>query len=258
MDDGLHANSGEQLEDGTLSSGNITVNGGNINVTSADDGMHADGELNINGGRVNIAQSYEGLEANVVKISGGAVTAYASDDGINACSGSKTPLVDISGGRVDITTPSGDTDAVDSNGSFNMTGGLAVIKGGASSGGMAGSVDVDRTLTVTGGTIIAFGGICETPSAGEVLVFISQNSAFAAGDYTLKDTAGGTLAAFTLASNYSSVWVASDVISVGGSYVFEKDGGSYLSWEQSDSQVGTYCGGFGPGGGHGGRPGGRW
>ena len=254
-DDGLHANSGETLGDGSKSTGNITVEGGRISVTAADDGFHADGSININGGTVIVSQSYEGLEANVVNINGGYVSVYGRDDGINACSGGSTPLVNITGGYLEVTTPSGDTDAIDSNGSFAMSGGIAIIKGGSQSGSVAGSVDVDRTLTVTGGTVIALGGICETPTADKVCVYISQNTSFASGSYALKDSSGETIAEFTLSSDYSSVWVASDKISVGESYSFVKDGDEVATWEQTASQVGSGGGGFNPGG-PGGRPGG--
>ncbi len=254
-DDGLHANSGETLGDGSKSTGNITVEGGRISVTAADDGFHADGSININGGTVIVSRSYEGLEANVVNINGGYVSVYGRDDGINACSGGSTPLVNITGGYLEVTTPSGDTDAIDSNGSFAMSGGIAIIKGGSQSGSVAGSVDVDRTLTVTGGTVIALGGICETPTADKVCVYISQNTSFASGSYALKDSSGETIAEFTLSSTYSSVWVASDKISVGESYSFVKDGDEVATWEQTASQVGSGGGGFNPGG-PGGRPGG--
>ncbi|MBQ6183565.1 MAG: carbohydrate-binding domain-containing protein [Clostridia bacterium] len=250
-DDGLHANSGETLDDGSKSTGNITVEGGRISVTAADDGFHADGSININGGTVIVSRSYEGLEANVVNINGGYVSVYGRDDGINACSGGSIPLVNITGGYLEVTTPSGDTDAIDSNGSFAMSGGIAIIKGGTQSGSVAGSVDVDRTLTVTGGTVIALGGICETPTADKVCVYISQNTSFASGSYALKDSSGETIAEFTLSSTYSSVWVASDKIAVGESYSFVKDGDSVLDWEQTSSQVGSGGGGFNPG-----RPGG--
>ncbi len=255
MDDGLHANAGEKLEDGTVGSGNINISGGNIAIVSADDGMHADGELNVTGSTIDIVESHEGLEANVVNLGGGKVTVYANDDGINACAGSTTPLVNITGGTLDVTTPSGDTDAVDSNGAFSMSGGVAIIKGGSQNGGMAGSVDVDRTLSVTGGTILAFGGICETPSGGSgACVYVSQGTSFSAGDYALKDGSGNSIAEFTLSASYSSVWIASDQMTVGGNYTLEKDDTSVLSWDQTSSSVGSAGGGYGPGGG--GRPGG--
>jgi len=192
----------------------------------------------------------------VVNISGGYVSVYAKDDGINACAGSSAPTVNITGGRVEVATPSGDTDAVDSNGNFKMTGGEVVITGGASNGGMMGSVDVDGSISVTGGTIIALGGICETPSSGSVNTYISQGTSFSAGSYAVKDTSGNIILEFTLTSSYSSVWTSSESYALNGSYSIEKDGSAVVSWEQTSSTVGSAgSGGFGPGGGGGYRPG---
>lgn len=252
MDDGVHANGGDELENGSTGAGNITVSGGSVTIRSADDGFHADGELTISNGYVNVAESHEGLEANVVTIAGGEVFVCGDDDGINACRGASAPLVNITGGYLDVTTPSGDTDAVDSNGNFTMSGGFALIKGGASSGGMAGSVDVDGTVSVTGGTIIALGGICEVPESGSVNYYTSNGTNFSAGEYVLKSSDGARIATFSLSSDYSSCWIASDALALDGTYVLTKDGSTLFEWAQSSSAAGDSVmggfGGMGPGG----------
>ena len=257
MDDGLHANGGDALENGSVGAGNVVISGGSVTITAADDGIHADNALTIDGGVVNVADSHEGLEGNVITLNAGTVTVYGGDDGVNACKGSSTPLVQINGGYLEVTTPSGDTDAIDSNGNFVMTGGTVLVKGGAQMGSMAGSVDVDGTVTVTGGTIVALGGICQTPSNGSVNTYISSGTSFAAGSYALKDASGNVIFAFTLNSQYSSCWIASDAFVLNGSYTLEKDGSAVLNWTQSSSTEGNYSGSFG-GGNRGGGFGGRW
>lgn len=253
MDDGLHANADGKLENGSASTGNVTVDGGNITVHSADDGLHADGKLTVNGGTLNVAEAHEGLEANVIEINGGIVYVYGKDDGLNACKGAVTPLINITGGYVDVTTPSGDTDAIDANGNFTMSGGLVLVKGGASNGGVAGSVDADGTVKVTGGTIVALGGICETPATGSVCTYISSGTSFQAGSYTLKDSSGNEIFSFTLTSAYSSCWIASDEFSLNGQYVLERSGSTVLSWTQSTETVGKSNSSWGGWGGFGGR-----
>ena len=249
MDDGLHANSGTALDNGAEGIGNITVDGGTVTVISADDGMHADGKLTINGGTVRIEESHEGLEANIVTLNGGAVYVYADDDGVNACKGSETPTVYLNGGYAEISTPSGDTDGIDSNGNIVMTGGTVLVMSGAQMGGMAGSVDADGTVTVTGGTIVALGGICQLPSDGSVNTYVSNGTGFSAGEYRIADASGNTIFSFTLSGSYSSCWIASDAFRLSGSYTVEKDGAALLSWTQSsatEGDAGNYgFGGFG-------------
>ena len=254
MDDGLHANSDTMLENGVNGLGNITLNGGTVTVTSADDGMHAGGTLTINGGAISVVESHEGLEANVLTLNGGTVYVYADDDGLNACKGSETPMITINGGYAEIRTPSGDTDAIDSNGSFLMTGGTVLVLGGAQMGGMAGSVDTDGTVTVTGGTIVALGGICQIPQSGSVNTYVSNGTSFPAGEYRIADADGNTIFSFTLTGSYNSCWIASEAFQLSGAYTVEKDGSTLLSWTQSsatEGATGNY-GGFGGGfGGHG-------
>ncbi len=251
-DDGLHANGGTALGNGAAGLGNITVNGGAVTVTAADDGMHADNALTVNAGTVHIVESHEGLEANVITLNGGTTLVYADDDGLNACKGAATPMVTINGGYAEIRTPSGDTDAIDSNGSFLMTGGTVLVLGGAQMGGMAGSVDTDGTVTVTGGTIVALGGICQIPSDGSVNTYVSNGTSFSAGTYRITDAGGNTIFSFTLSGSYSSCWIASDAFALNGAYAVEKDGSTLLSWTQSsatEGDAGNY--GFGGFGGHG-------
>ncbi|MBR6405956.1 MAG: carbohydrate-binding domain-containing protein [Lachnospiraceae bacterium] len=253
MDDGLHANGGTELENGEKSIGNITVNAGSITVVCADDGMHADSELTINGGTVQISESHEGLEGNVININGGTITVYGNDDGLNAGKGSVTPLINITGGTLDVTTPSGDTDGIDSNGDITISGGLILVKSGAQMGGMAGSVDLDGTLRVTGGTIIALGGICETPGSGSVNTYISNGTSFAAGNYSLQDSNGKEIAFFTLNGSYSSCWIASESFELNQSYSLVRDGSAVLSWTQSQQSEGDAGNSWGGPGGFGGR-----
>lgn len=251
-DDGLHANM-DTLENGNSGLGNITIDGGTLQIKSSDDGMHADNILNINEGYINVIESHEGLEANVINVNGGFTYVYANDDGLNAFKGSATPLINITGGYLDVTTSSGDTDGIDSNGNITISGGFTIVKGGSASGNVAGSVDVDGTIKVTDGTIVALGGICETPTSGSVNTYIQSSTSFSQGDYLLKDSSNNELLSFTLDSTYSSIWISSSLLSLNTSYTLYRDSTSVLSWTQSSSTVGSSNSSW-PGG----RPGGRW
>lgn len=261
-DDGIHANSDSGvLETGEDGKGIISISGGTITISTGDDGIHADKELNITDGYINVLTSYEGLEAITINISGGQSFVYAADDGINACTGdgSSTPLINITGGYVDVTTGSGDTDGIDSNGSYTQYGGMVFVKGGSSSGQVSGSIDVDGNITITGGTCVALGGICETP-VNSVNAYVFSSVSFNAGSYSVKDSSGNEIINFTLNNSYSNGWICASALTTNTEYTLYCDGSSLTNWTQSAGTMGaSNASGFGsnPGGFNGGGRGGN-
>lgn len=261
-DDGIHANSDSGvLETGEDGKGIISISGGTISISTGDDGIHADKELNITDGYINVLTSYEGLEAITINISGGQSFVYAADDDINACTGdgSSTPLINITGGYVDVTTGSGDTDGIDSNGSYTQSGGMVLVKGGSSSGQVSGSIDVDGNITITGGTCVALGGICETP-VNSVNAYVFSSVSFNTGSYSVKDSSGNEIISFTLNNSYSNGWICTSALTTNTEYTLYCDGSSLTNWTQSAGTMGaSNAGGFGsnPGGFNGGSRGGN-
>lgn len=261
-DDGIHANSDSGvLETGEDGKGIISISGGTITISTGDDGIHADKELNITDGYINVLTSYEGLEAITINISGGQSFVYATDDGINACTGdgSSTPLINITGGYVDVTTGSGDTDGIDSNGSYTQSGGMVLVKGGSSSGQVSGSIDVDGNITITGGTCVALGGICETP-VNSVNAYVLSSVTFNAGSYSVKDSSGNEIVSFTLNNSYSNGWICTSALTTNTEYTLYCDGSSLTNWTQSAGTMGaSNASSFGsnPGGFNGGDRGGN-
>ena len=261
-DDGIHANSDSGvLETGEDGKGIISISGGTITISTGDDGIHADKELNITDGYINVLTSYEGLEAITINISGGQSFIYAADDGINACTGdgSSTPLINITGGYIDVTTGSGDTDGIDSNGSYTQSGGMVFVKGGSSSGQVSGSIDVDGNITITGGTCVALGGICETP-VNSVNAYVFSSVSFNAGSYSVKDSSGNEILSFTLNNSYSNGWICTSALTTNTEYTLYCDDSSLTNWTQSAGTMGaSNASGFGsnPGGFNGGDRGGN-
>lgn len=261
-DDGIHANSDSGvLETGENGKGTIVINGGTITISSGDDGMHADKQLDANDGYINIITSYEGLEAITINLNGGKVYVYATDDGINACTGDgkTSPIVNVTGGYIDVTTASGDTDGIDSNGNYVQTGGFVLVKGGSSSGNVSGSIDVDGTVTITGGTCVALGGVCETP-VNSVNAYVLSSVSFSSGSYSLKDASGNEVISFTVDGSFSNGWICSDTLTTGTSYTLYRGSDSIADWTQESGTMGaSSTGGFGGGnmGGMGGQNGGN-
>lgn len=260
-DDGIHANSDSGvLETGEDGKGTIVINGGTITISSGDDGMHADKQLDVNDGYINIVTSYEGLGAMTINLNGGKIYVYATDDGINACTGDgkTSPIINVTGGYIDVTTASGDTDGIDSNGNYVQTGGMVLVKGGSSSGNVSGSIDVDGTVTITGGTCVALGCICETP-VNSVNAYVLSSVSFSSGSYSLKDASGNEVISFTVDGSFSNGWICSDTLTTGTSYTLYRGSDSVADWTQESGTMGASgTGGFGGGnmGGMGGQNGG--
>ena len=188
-DDGLHANYGDTLENGSAGVGDITISGGSITIEASDDGVHADRYLNLQGGYLYVS-AYEGIEGNQILVSGGEAYIYGSDDGVNATSGSVTTKYEQTGGYLfTAVSPSGDNDGLDSNGSIYIKGGVCIAAGPASQNMAA--IDADGSISVSGGTLMYFGGIGINPSASSGITKSSKAGTYSAGTYNV--TIGSTL-----------------------------------------------------------------
>ena len=195
-DDAIHANNDGALENGALPLGNITFNGGSTSVKSGDDGVHADGVLTVNDGTVDVLNSYEGLEGNVININGGTSTVIASDDGVNAKSGESTPLLNVTGGRLDVAvSPSGNTDGIDANGNITISGGIVITRGPNNTN--MSPLDFDGTCNISGGITLVIGYF--NSSIKSSLTKSSLSSGLTSGSHTL--SVGGS--SYTYSNSYS-------------------------------------------------------
>lgn len=206
-DDGIHASSNVTLENGEVSTGNVNINGGTIIVLSKDDGIHADDTLTINNGNVTITSAYEGFEGKKIVINGGNNSIYATDDGINAQSS-----ILITNGTTAVIVASGDTDAIDSNGTYSQTGGTVISMNLAQSG-TATVLDTDSKASITGGVFLGFGNLETTPSLTNVKS-TTKSVSLATGTYTLKFN-DEVIATFETKANYSKLYLAG----VSGTYL---------------------------------------
>ena len=265
-DDAIHANYGETLDSGVKGTGNITINDGLIQVASGDDGLHSDNTLTINGGKIVVTGATEGFEANYITITGGYSYIYGTDDGVNCSKKSFSNCAfTMSGGYLDVAVRSGDTDGIDSNGNFSLTGGVIVSRGspGTSGSGMSTGLDVDGTCSITGGTFIAFNGLETTPSTGSSIYYASTSStssggwgqnfapgggggfpggggssskySFQAGEYTL--TGDGLDISFTNDYAYGNFLIYSSSLVSNATYTLSRANSTVLSWTQSSKSV---------------------
>ncbi len=193
-DDAIHANNDGILENGTTPLGNINISGGSLVLNASDDGIHADNIVNISGGETHVESSYEGIEGNVINITGGETYVYATDDGMNATKGKASPAINVSDGFLDVEVPTnGDTDGIDSNGTYNQTGGVVIVKGPGSASGASGgaaALDTDGSVTLKDCTLIIFGGMEKTPSTTNVTKTICSSTTVSTGSHSVSFSSG--------------------------------------------------------------------
>ena len=261
-DDAIHANYGDTLENNAKGLGNVTINDGLIQVASGDDGLHADNTLLINGGKVVVTGATEGYEANYITINGGYSYIYGTDDGVNVSKKSFTSCAFVmTGGYLDVAVSNGDTDGIDSNGNFTLSGGTIVTRGSPGTGSnMSTGLDVDGTISMTGGTLIAFNGLEKSPSASSTIKYAAtsgatSNTGFMGGGQTPSPrraygSSSGTLSAcnytltgdgidlsFTNDYNYSSFLIYSSALITNSTYTLARSGTTVYSWTQSSNSV---------------------
>ncbi len=137
---------------GIVSKDDLKIKGGSISITAGSKALSANETITVEDGSLTLNAGTEGMEASAIVISGGNIDVNAGDDGLNATwiSDALSPYIDISGGNISIRIASGDTDAIDSNGSLSISGGSISIT--ASS-----SFDIDGNISFTGGTVIVNG-----------------------------------------------------------------------------------------------------
>lgn len=264
-DDAVHANYGETLENGSKGLGNITINGGTTQVASGDDGLHADNTLSITGGIIIVTNATEGFEGNYIKISGGYSYIYGTDDGVNVSKKSFSSCEFImTDGYLDVAVKSGDTDGIDSNGNFTLSGGVIVTRGSTGTAGnnMSTGLDVDGTCSMTGGTLIAFNGLERAPSTSSNVKYAGTNNSnssantggpgggfggrpgafnngtsvsLQAGNYSLTGT--GININFVNDYTYGSFLIYSSSLTTNETYTLSRNNSTVLSWTQSSNSV---------------------
>jgi len=225
LDDALHSNNA------------LTINGGEIEVASGDDGVHADTTLTMNGGTLDVTESYEGLESQVITINDGTIHLIASDDGINATDGggdmggmgnfgASDNYVYIHGGYLYMDAAG---DGLDSNGAFEMTGGVVLVNGPTNNGN--GPLDYMNSFKITGGFLVAVGsaGMAQAPSTDSTQYAVLQilNSMQTAGTMLHLETSDGEdVLTFLPTKEYQSVVISTPELQNGESYVLYTGGSS--------------------------------
>lgn len=157
--------------------------------------IKADGNLTIYSGTFTVKGTQDGGEGieskDTLAINGGTIEIETVDDAINA----KYHLA-FNGGRV-YCYASGN-DAVDSNGTISITGGINIFSGSRTP---EGGIDCDNSkFSITGGILIATGGSNSTPTASLCTqCCVSYNASSLAGKtLCIQDASGNSVLIYTM------------------------------------------------------------
>ncbi len=221
-DDAVHGGSAVIVEDGTIDitasyeafeSLAITINGGRIDMVSADDGFNCAGGADNSSGMQDMFAVTEGA---MLAINGGTIHLNAGGDGL------------------------------DSNGSIAMTGGTVVVYGPTASNN--GAIDYNGTFQLTGGSLLAVGsaGMAEAPdsSSTQNILSVTLGQSQAAGTLVrIVDSAGLTVLAAAPEKDYQSVVFSSAALKTGESYTVLTGGTATGTVVNGIYTEGAYSGG---------------
>lgn len=228
--------------------GDITINGGNLTLSPTvtgggesgsghgicirknDDDLRT-GNVTINGGEINITQSYEGIQGVVITVNDGEIWINSTDDSFNASDGSNsgpgggwgprpgqqtttttTAALNFNGGFVYVKTTG---DGIDSNGELNITGGVVLV---SQSGGGNEPIDAGDGYTpkITGGVVIAAGsqGMASAPSVTQTAFFTSASGS-ANQVFAVNDSDGKNILAWKIPQAYQVITVSTSKMTTG-------------------------------------------
>ena len=248
----------DSADDSIHSNGNVEINGGSIYVTSGDDGIHGDSTIDINDGEINITKSYEGIEAETININKGNIKVVASDDGINAAGGNDgssvngrpgqnmfasagNGTINFNGGRI-IIDASGD--GIDANGSIYMKDGTVIVNGPEDNGN--GALDFDGKFEISGGLLVAAGssGMAQSPSESSTQNSINVFNSISSNTlFHIEDESGNELITFSPSKSVGSILISSPKITTGSTYKIYTAGETTGTSTDGLYSEGTYTGG---------------
>ena len=142
MNDG-NSNKSDYSSKGIKADNTITIDSGDIVISSHDDGIHANADVTLENGSTGLGN---------ISISGGDLEIVSDDDGINATNKIEDAYIYFKSGTVYVNASG---DGLDSNGYIVMTGGNVIAIGPADGGN--GVLDFDNTFKMTGGNLLLAG-----------------------------------------------------------------------------------------------------
>ena len=226
-------------DDGVHASNAALIDGGSLTVTKSEEALEGK-TVTINDGDLNLTSKDDGINASD-PAAGESVPGQATD-GVNLTINGGTITVDATG------------DGLDSNGDLTIAGGTVLVNGPTDGGN--GALDYDGTGTVTGGAVMIVGsnGMAMGFGSGSSQASILANvSGSAGGKVTVTDSSGKELLSFTATKNFQSALLSAAGMKENESYTISVDGQKTTATASLTTQNGNGGpgGGMAPGGGMG-------
>ena len=282
-DDGAHAELSLTVLDGKitvltsyegLEANQITLAGGDLDITASDDGINANGGSDgfsggfgggFGGGRGGMGGSFGGRRNDTNNQNGDTTPPDgnapsgnpptmpgqdAADSTTTDDTSDKQPVLLITGGKI---TVNADGDGLDSNGNLRVEGGDITVNGPSNGGN--GAIDIGTENGgagfISGGTLIALGTSSMAENFGSTstqCAFLVTMNSFGAGEtITITDSQGNVLYTGVTVKSANSVVFSSADLTVGETYTVTI-GSSSATVTQSSTVVGStngFGGGFG-------------
>ena len=223
--DAIHTNGSLLVSGGTfnIASGNkglhadtaLQIDGGTITITTCYEGLEAK-IITVNGGDLKLTSSDDGF--NAAETTSTTTTSQGGSPSSPNCN------VYINGGNIYVNAGG---DGLDSNGYMTMTGGTVYVDGPTDDGN--GAIDYNNAFSISGGTLIAAGssGMADVPTTstnGGVISMTFSSSKSANTSYSIKDSSGNTIIEYTPTKLYSNVVVYCAAIKSGSAYTIVSAG----------------------------------
>ena len=207
----------------------VTFNGGTVKILttgsrytygsqhSSAKGIKGDGDVVINDGSIKVRASggegSEGIESKCnVTINGGTVEVSSYDDAINVSN--KGYALNITNGST--YAYSTNNDAVDSNGSITISGGILIAAGASQP---EGGIDSDNTaIVINGGVVIGLGGENSQVSTSSKQMSLVSGNQVSASTIMAVTCAGNNVLAYKVPRSFSQMIISSPKFSSGSTW----------------------------------------
>ena len=251
-DDSLHSNNYigilggvfeiDSLDDGMHADNELIIDNGSIVVSRAYEGIEAK-VVTINGGDISLTTHDDGINAG-----GGADDSSMNRPGSGMFNVEADCSLSINGGYVYVNSSG---DGIDSNGYLYFNGGDVVIDGPANNGN--GALDSGTGIVMNGGTVFAVGASGMAVSLGSSSnvhnISVYFDSVLNSGTtIEIRDSKGETVLSHTSAKSFNHLSAGTEQFELGATYTIYINNYEYIDFTISDitTVIGEINGGTGP------------